>query len=140
MEMQADEDAKNRWPFTGPACRVIGRDGETTPPGPATDGTELQGEIGDAAQGTKREEERRREAGQYQARESGRAIARHGSARGVAAGGRPIYRSAECCRAKPGRPGRLVRQPSCRPAHLERRATRHRASDRCASLAAAAFA
>ena len=69
MEMQADEDAKNRWPFTGPACRVIGRDGETKPPGPATDGTELQGEIGDAAQGTKREEDRRREAGQHQARE-----------------------------------------------------------------------
>ena len=68
MEMQADEDAKNRWPFTGPACRVIDRDGEANSLGPAADGAELQGKIGDAAPGAKREEDSRREEGQYQAR------------------------------------------------------------------------
>ena len=106
-------------------------------------GAELQAEIGAAAAGAEREENRRREAGQRQTRENVVARARAAAASGDAASlpapdqyiG-PLQRR----RAAPGRTGRLVWQPACRPAHRQRRAARYRPRDRRASLAAAEFA
>jgi len=67
MEMQADEDANNPWPFAGPARRIAGRDGEATPPGPSSQGTEFQGEGGVARRSDMHKEGSRHEADRRQA-------------------------------------------------------------------------
>ena len=112
METQADEDANNPWPFAGPARRVAGRDGEATPLGPSSQGTEFQGEGGVArrsdsakkAAATRRTGARRDKAGAAIARVRVR-HARPGSLPAA----RPIYRSgASRHRSRPAQVGRAA--------------------------------